>query len=155
VQELGLKNADELYEKIGLGERAAPLVARRLLPPAPTRGDVTAGPLAIAARRGLVVTYARCCFPIPNDPILANLSSGAGRDPSRGLWQPCVVPQAAGEMDLGDLAARNRRLFHVEIKIEVSNKDGRARAGGGGGSQRRRRTSSGSRWSSATATRRR
>ena len=25
-----------------------------------------------------MVTYARCCFPIPRDPIMANLSSGRG-----------------------------------------------------------------------------
>jgi GTP diphosphokinase / guanosine-3',5'-bis(diphosphate) 3'-diphosphatase len=126
VQELGLKNADELYEKIGLGERAAPLVARRLLPPgSDTAGDVAAGPLAIAGTEGLVVTYARCCFPIPNDPILANLSSGRGvvihreacgnlasfrKQPEKWIsvtWQPGID-----------------RLFHVEIKIEVSNKTG-------------------------------
>src|SRR4029077_13773033 len=32
VKELNLKDADELFEKIGLGERLAPLVARRLQP---------------------------------------------------------------------------------------------------------------------------
>jgi GTP pyrophosphokinase len=32
LPELGLKSAGELYEKLGLGERLAPLVARRLLP---------------------------------------------------------------------------------------------------------------------------
>ena len=32
VKELNLKDSDELYEKIGLGERLAPLVARRLQP---------------------------------------------------------------------------------------------------------------------------
>src|SRR5689334_360332 len=31
IGELGMKDVDELYEKIGLGERLAPLVARRLL----------------------------------------------------------------------------------------------------------------------------
>src|SRR5207342_1375557 len=32
LAELGMKSADDLYEKIGLGERLAPLIARRLLP---------------------------------------------------------------------------------------------------------------------------
>src|SRR6202035_2822594 len=32
VKELNLRDADELFEKIGLGERLAPLVARRLQP---------------------------------------------------------------------------------------------------------------------------
>jgi GTP pyrophosphokinase len=127
VSELGLRSGDELYEKIGLGERVAPFIARRLLPPeAEAQAEGTAaGPLAIAGTEGLVVTYARCCFPIPNDPILANLSSGRGvvihreacgnlasfrKQPEKWIpvtWQPSID-----------------RLFHVEIKIEVTNRMG-------------------------------
>ena len=74
VRDLGMRNEEELYEKIGLGERVAPFVARRLLPEdTEATPDTPAGPLAIAGTEGLLVTYARCCFPIPNDPILANL----------------------------------------------------------------------------------
>jgi RelA/SpoT family (p)ppGpp synthetase len=126
VKEFGLKSADELFEKIGLGERIAPFVARRLLPPeaadAPEGGG---GALAIAGTEGLVVTYARCCFPIPNDPVLANLSSGRGvvihREACGNLasfrkqpekWIP-VTWQASAD-----------RLFHVEIKVEVTNRMG-------------------------------
>jgi GTP pyrophosphokinase len=77
--ELGLKDLDELYEKIGLGERLAPLVARRLLPSAAQPGGgAQLAPLAIAGTEGLLVTYARCCFPVPHDPIFAFLSSGRG-----------------------------------------------------------------------------
>jgi len=126
IRDLGLKNREELFEKIGLGERVAPFVARRLLPPevgAQTEG--AAGPLAIAGTEGLVVSYARCCFPIPNDPILANLSTGRGvvihREACGNLasfrkqpekWIP-VAWQTSGD-----------RVFHVEIKIEVTNRMG-------------------------------
>src|SRR5688500_346158 len=69
--ELNLKSPEELFENIGLGERLAPLVARSLLPTdqeAPAGGETGHGkPLAIAGTEGMVVTYARCCFPIPND----------------------------------------------------------------------------------------
>jgi len=88
VAELGMKDVDELYEKIGLGERLAPLVARRLLPTdsaVPTdseesgaSGGAPAAPLAVAGTEGLLVSYARCCFPVPYDPIFAFLSSGRG-----------------------------------------------------------------------------
>jgi RelA/SpoT family (p)ppGpp synthetase len=126
VRELGLRNEEELFEKVGLGERVAPFVARRLLP-AEAGGPVdgAAGPLAIAGTEGLVVSYARCCFPIPNDPILANLSSGRGvvihreacgnlssfrKQPEKWVsvtWQPATD-----------------RFFHVEIKAEVTNRMG-------------------------------
>ncbi|HEX9772375.1 MAG TPA: bifunctional (p)ppGpp synthetase/guanosine-3',5'-bis(diphosphate) 3'-pyrophosphohydrolase, partial [Steroidobacteraceae bacterium] len=126
VREFGLRTQEELYEKIGLGERIAPFVARRLLPAdASGVGQNGAGALAIAGTEGLVVTYARCCFPIPNDPVLANLSSGRGvvihREACGNLasfrkqpekWVP-VTWQASAD-----------RLFHVEIKIEVSNRMG-------------------------------
>jgi RelA/SpoT family (p)ppGpp synthetase len=79
VGELGMKDMDELFERIGLGERLAPLVARRLLPANPEEsGSASPAPLAVAGTEGLLVTYARCCFPIPNDPIFAFLSSGRG-----------------------------------------------------------------------------
>ena len=126
VKEFGLRSPEELYEKIGLGERIAPFVARRLLP-ADSGGAAEGGPgaLAIAGTEGLVVTYARCCFPIPNDPVLANLSSGRGvvihREACGNLasfrkqpekWIP-VTWQASAD-----------RLFHVEIKVEVTNRMG-------------------------------
>jgi guanosine-3',5'-bis(diphosphate) 3'-pyrophosphohydrolase len=81
--ELGMKDLDELYEKIGLGERLAPLVARRLLPTNQGTNNTEEGiaapaPLAIAGTEGLLVQYARCCFPIPYDPIFAFLSAGRG-----------------------------------------------------------------------------
>jgi RelA/SpoT family (p)ppGpp synthetase len=127
VRDLGLKDKDELFERIGLGERAAPLVARHLLPgdADTTAVESTAGPLTIAGTEGLVVSYARCCFPIPKDPILANLSSGRGvvihreccgnlasfrKHPEK--WLP-VTWQSS--MD---------RLFHVEIRIDVTNRMG-------------------------------
>ena len=127
--ELSLKSSDELLEKIGLGERLAPLVARRLLPadasPDAEGASIGAAPLAIAGTEGMVVNYARCCFPIPNDPIMAYLSSGRGvvvhreacgnlrnyrKQPDKWLtvtWQPNVD-----------------RMFNVEIRIDVANRMG-------------------------------
>jgi RelA/SpoT family (p)ppGpp synthetase len=126
VRGLGLRNEEDLYERVGLGERVAPFIARRLLPAdAEATQDVPAGPLVIAGTEGLVVTFARCCFPIPNDPILANLSSGRGvvihreacgnlstfrKQPDKWIsvtWSPATDS-----------------LFHVEIKVEVTNRMG-------------------------------
>ncbi|HSQ69960.1 MAG TPA: bifunctional (p)ppGpp synthetase/guanosine-3',5'-bis(diphosphate) 3'-pyrophosphohydrolase, partial [Steroidobacteraceae bacterium] len=57
VQDLGLKERDDLFERVGLGERMAPLVARRLLPEQPEETvEGSSGPLAIAGTEGLVVS---------------------------------------------------------------------------------------------------
>jgi len=126
VRDLGMRNEEELYEKVGLGERVAPFIARRLLPPetgAPTDG--AAGPLAIAGTEGLVVSYARCCFPIPNDPILANLSSGRGvvihREACGNLASFRKQPEKWVSVAW---QAATDRFFHVEIKAEVTNRMG-------------------------------
>jgi GTP diphosphokinase / guanosine-3',5'-bis(diphosphate) 3'-diphosphatase len=124
--ELGMKDLDELYEKIGLGERLAPLVASRLVPVAKSEdGSGTPAPLAIAGTEGLLVTYARCCFPIPYDPIFAFLSAGRGvvihrencvnvedyrKHPEK--WLP-VSWQTAPD-----------RMFSSEIRIYVVNRTG-------------------------------
>jgi guanosine-3',5'-bis(diphosphate) 3'-pyrophosphohydrolase len=126
LAEFALKDADELYEKVGLGERLAPLVARRLLPG--ERIDIangTASPLAVAGTEGMLVSYAHCCYPIPNDPIFAFLSTGRGivvhretcanvedyrKQPDK--WLPVTWQHKPG------------RLFLAEIRIDIVNRMG-------------------------------
>jgi len=123
LKEMGLKERDELLGQIGLGERLAPLVARRLLPNA--EGAEKATPLTVAGTEGLLVSYARCCRPIPNDPIIAFLSSGRGivihRDTCSNVedyhkhpdkWQPVVWQESLN------------RYFSSEVKVEAANKVG-------------------------------
>ena len=114
--ELGLKDLDELYEKLGMGERLAPLVARRLLPSAAA---------AIAGTEGLLVTYARCCFPIPYDPIFAFLSAGRGVVIHR---ENCVNVEDYRKHPQNWLPVSWQtapdRLFSSEIRAYVVNRTG-------------------------------
>jgi RelA/SpoT family (p)ppGpp synthetase len=124
--EFALHSADELYEKIGLGERLAPLVARRLLPADQAQSaEAQTAPLAVAGAEGLLVTYAHCCYPIPGDPILAFLSAGRGivvhRDTCANVtdyrkhpenWLPVNWQASAG------------RFFSTEIRVEAANRMG-------------------------------
>jgi RelA/SpoT family (p)ppGpp synthetase len=78
LDELLLDDASALYGQIGLGERLAPLTARFLI------GETEDGPepqstsLVIAGTEGMVVSYAKCCYPIPGDDVMGYLSSGRG-----------------------------------------------------------------------------
>jgi GTP diphosphokinase / guanosine-3',5'-bis(diphosphate) 3'-diphosphatase len=124
--ELGMKDLDELYEKIGLGERLAPLVARRLLPAAPSPGGTgTLAPLAIAGTEGLLVAYARCCFPIPYDAIFAFLSTGRGIVIHR---ENCVNVEDYRKHPENWLPvswqSSSDRLFSAEIRVQVVNRTG-------------------------------
>lgn len=75
---------DELLAGIGLGKIASALVAHRLssnseeLEESSKKTDEDRSPLAIKGTEGLVIKYARCCRPIPDDPIIAYVSPGRG-----------------------------------------------------------------------------
>jgi RelA/SpoT family (p)ppGpp synthetase len=123
---LGCNTVQELYEQIGLGERMAALVARRLLPD--DSGEVGAGqaaPLVIAGTEGMVVTYGRCCHPIPGDTIFGYLSAGRGivihREDCGNLAEFRKQPDkwVAVEWE-----SRLNRTFPVEIRAEVHNRLG-------------------------------
>src|SRR5215813_10778374 len=73
VRELGAKSRQEVVADIGLGKRLAAIVARKLL--ALVEGDqpeakAPAGSIVIHGSEGLAVQFARCCNPIPGDPII-------------------------------------------------------------------------------------
>jgi guanosine-3',5'-bis(diphosphate) 3'-pyrophosphohydrolase len=82
LKETGMETFDDLLEEIGAGNRMAPLLARRLLVAnKETDVDLHAmdqSPLAIKGTEGLVVSFAKCCSPIPGDPIIGHASSGRG-----------------------------------------------------------------------------
>jgi RelA/SpoT family (p)ppGpp synthetase len=74
-----LRGWDDLLADIGLGNRLASVVALQLGPGgARAAARESAAELAIRGTEGVVVTYARCCRPIPGDAILGFLSAGRG-----------------------------------------------------------------------------
>lgn len=86
LDEAQFGNLDELLEDIGMGNRMAYVVARRLRPvdngaeAEADTGSSSSGamPLAIEGAEGMVLHYARCCGPIPGDSITGHISSGRG-----------------------------------------------------------------------------
>ncbi len=84
LKEFGYEHAASLYRDIGLGNQVPSLVAKRLLPEwRQARTDSRSPrerqrPLAIKGTEGMVVSFARCCHPIPGDGIQAFLSAGRG-----------------------------------------------------------------------------
>ncbi len=80
----GLDSVNNLFEEVGLGNRTALLVAKQIAKlenPSPQHkfDDVVASqPLAIKGTEGIVVTYAKCCRPVPGDPIGGVIEKGHG-----------------------------------------------------------------------------
>jgi GTP pyrophosphokinase/guanosine-3',5'-bis(diphosphate) 3'-pyrophosphohydrolase len=72
---------DELFTDIGLGNQLPIAVARRLLgefdDQQPQSSDHKAKALIVGAE-GMLTTFAKCCRPIPGDPIAATATPGKG-----------------------------------------------------------------------------
>ncbi|MFZ5492940.1 MAG: RelA/SpoT family protein [Pseudomonadota bacterium] len=149
LREFSARAMDDLMEDVGLGKRLAAVVATHLVSGTPqplaersSRSGLRralrrvaprwlvgqeghSAPLAIKGTEGLVVSYGKCCRPIPGDPIRGYVSAGRGvvihvdgcpstaefaKQPDKWLdveWQPA-----------GD--AR----FPVDIRVEVVDQRG-------------------------------
>lgn len=123
-QEMELDSVPALMASIGLGERMAYAVARRLLdqqqvPDEPRQDGGSA--MIIHGTEGMVISFARCCRPIPGDSILGHISFGSGivvhRDTCRNLadirdnLDKCLPLEWAAETE-GDFAV------HLRLVIE-------------------------------------
>ncbi len=83
LEELQLESEEQVFQEIGLGNRMAPFVAKHLVS---LRGrwiklrrkSETKHPLAISGTEGMVVSYAKCCHPIPGDSIIGIMTAGKG-----------------------------------------------------------------------------
>ncbi len=125
LDELGQTDANELFEQLGLGERLAPLTARLLIGVQDENAAPEAASLVIAGTEGVVVSYSKCCHPIPGDDVMGYLSSGRGvvihRNSCGNLInfrkQPEKWLSVSWEEDID-------RDFYSQIQVEALNKTG-------------------------------
>ncbi len=84
VEETGNKSFDDLLTNIGLGNALSIGIARRLTDEFTEHSDddltetTNKAKMPIKGTEGMMVTYSKCCRPIPGDSILAYLSPGKG-----------------------------------------------------------------------------
>ncbi len=116
AETFSVKSFDKLLMEIGLGNRMPMLVARALL----QGDDEKAGkeiksssteskPLAIKGTEGTVVTYAKCCRPIPGDRILGFVTAGRG-----------VVIHVEGCKNVADYRNKPEKWIDVEWEDNVA-----------------------------------
>ncbi len=147
IDEFRSTQLEDVFEDIGLGNRPAPLVARRIAEAPIFKGDVQSRsqtlkhafsrympawlggnkrrPLAISGTEGMVVTFARCCHPIPGDSIQGFVSAGRG-----------IVVHTESCKNVADFRnspekwvdvrweAHTEGDFPVDIKVDVINRRG-------------------------------
>ncbi len=133
LKQTNLKNTEQLLEEIGLGNHMSYMIAQRLASTSqPNATSNESQPiqneqdtLAIRGSEGMVMNYAKCCHPIPGDPIVGHISSGRGMvihtDNCNNIIdirdnpEKCVAvtwdPDVEGE-------------FSVEFRVELENQRG-------------------------------
>jgi GTP pyrophosphokinase/guanosine-3',5'-bis(diphosphate) 3'-pyrophosphohydrolase len=85
LKRLDIATREAMLEDIGFGNRLPMLIARQLVDVSSAAGPETAvmasptlAPLIIKGTEGMVVNLAKCCRPIPGDPIIGFFNPGKG-----------------------------------------------------------------------------
>ena len=129
LADYNIESINELLEDVGLGNRLSLLVARALAPEQEgetnqeARGN--ARPLAIRGTEGLLVTFARCCRPIPGDPILGFVSTGRGivihSEHCKNVAEYKNLPEKWIDVQWEQ---NSDNEFPVDLRVEVANRRG-------------------------------
>lgn len=126
LRDTGIKTKQELLEDIGLGRRLNMVVARQLAQLADTQPGNTPinSVITIQGTEGMAVQFAKCCRPIPGDPIIGVIKSGLGLVVHTHDC-PTLHKGRSGEqwLDVAWDKAINRS-FVVAIKLLVANQRG-------------------------------
>jgi len=128
-----IESEEMLLQDIGLGNRMAPFIARDLaqiinennLSPKRKQKKASSLPLSIKGTEGMVVSFPKCCYPIPGDAICGFITAGRGivihrqscKNVSEFSNQPEKWIQVEWEKNI-------EREFKAVINMNVSNQRG-------------------------------
>jgi len=129
LKDTGASTFEYILQQIGLGNRV-PFAVANVLVPASKRKPVEENkrstlPIMIDASDGLLLQYARCCHPIPGDPILGHISPGKGLvihlESCRNLLEIRNNPEKCMALSW---SSKPRGEFPVELKVEITPERG-------------------------------
>ena len=85
LKEFNFKNFNDLCAEVGIGNHIPIMVARSLVGDEDSSDNIKVealqnnkNPLSIRGTEGAVVSFAKCCLPIPGDDIIGFISAGKG-----------------------------------------------------------------------------
>lgn len=125
LDRMKLATLDDLLAEIGLGNAMSVVVAKNLLGDPSTLATSGTRNLAIKGADGVLITFAKCCRPIPYDPIIAHISPGKGlvihHESCRNIRGYQKEPEKfmAVEWD-----QETEQEFIAEIKVDMFNQQG-------------------------------
>jgi len=121
-----LDDSDQTFSNIGLGKQLAAVVAKQFIDKnKKINKNSKRTTLLIHGSEGRALQFAKCCKPIPGDPIIGYLKKGYGLTIHT---HNCTVAkkyrQSKEKWIYVDWDTNTNKLFEVDIKISVANKTG-------------------------------
>jgi guanosine-3',5'-bis(diphosphate) 3'-pyrophosphohydrolase len=131
LAELKVATLEDLLAAIGLGELMSIVIARRLLGDADELTEVTNADgkpkkkLPIRGAEGLLLTFANCCHPIPDDHIIAHVSPGRGLVVHRETCPNVRGYQKEPDKYMAvEWSEDYDQEFIAELRVDVQNRQG-------------------------------
>ncbi len=118
---------DALLADIGLGNAMSVVIARRLqgMSEDESKKAASGKKMPIKGAEGMLVSYAKCCRPIPGDPIVAHMSPGKGLVVHIEACGNISGYQAEpGKYIPVQWADQNDGEFYSEIRVDIENHQG-------------------------------
>ncbi len=129
LKETSAPTFEYVLQQIGLGNQVPFAVANLLVPPAkrkiPEDKRNPYLPVVVDASDSLILQYARCCHPIPGDPILGHVTPGQGlkihHESCRNLKEIRNHPEKCMSLNWSQVVHGE---FPVEVKVEITPERG-------------------------------
>jgi GTP pyrophosphokinase len=86
--------------------------------------DALGKPFPIKGTEGLVVSFAKCCKPVPGDDIVAHFSQGRGLVVHRRSCKNILDPQHSHRMQEVQWSKHIQGDFLAAIRVDVQNQRG-------------------------------
>ncbi|MEF1254441.1 bifunctional GTP diphosphokinase/guanosine-3',5'-bis pyrophosphate 3'-pyrophosphohydrolase [Vibrio sp. M260112] len=129
--DLKIATIEDLLADIGLGELMSIVIARRLLGDADELTEVDNGnngnkkKLPIRGAEGILLTFANCCHPIPDDHIIAHVSPGRGLVVHREMCPNVRGYQKEPDKYMAvEWSKDYDKEFITEVTVDVQNRQG-------------------------------
>lgn len=127
LERMKLTAIDDLLAEIGLGNAMSVVVAKNLLQSGSEepKSNSKRKKLPIKGADGVLITFAKCCRPIPGDPIVAHVSPGKGlvvhHESCRNIRGYQKEPEKFMPVEWDKVTDQE---FVAEIKVDMFNHQG-------------------------------